>query len=110
MELTLRPHRTRAPLVPLVDDPLQLFDWFRIVVDLQLQYGVVVQPHAAVLLHDDERRRLLTARIAAAGLSPLERRDEALRQVAGRLLERVDHVRDDRFARKNVALSGAELP
>ena len=44
--------------------------------------------HAAVLLDDHHRRRLLPALVAAAGLAAFERRHQALRQVAGRLLER----------------------
>ena len=39
-----------------LDEAAQLFDRLRVVVDLQAKDGIVVQPHATVLLHDDHRR------------------------------------------------------
>ena len=58
----------------------------------------------------DHRGRLHAARVAARGLTGVERRHQAQRQVAGRLLEGLHHVVDHRFAGEDVALRGAELP
>src|SRR5262249_61188773 len=75
---TFRGHSARPPFIPLPPQPLQLGDRRLAVVDLQPQHRVVVQPDAAVLLHDDQRRRLLPALVAAAGLTAFERSDETL--------------------------------
>src|SRR4029079_6701431 len=55
----------------------QLLDRLGIVVHLQAQDDVVVQPDAAVLLHDQQRRRLLAAGVAAGCLPASERGDKA---------------------------------
>src|SRR5712691_6450637 len=101
-------HRPWTALVPFLDAALQLFDWLRVVVDLQAQNRVVVQPDAAVLLHDHERCGLLAARVAPSGLAAFEGGDEALRQVSFGALEGLDHVLDDGGPSEDVALRGGE--
>src|SRR5471032_2075316 len=54
----------------------QLFNRLGAVVHLQMQLDVVMQPHAAFLLDDDERCGFLTALVAAGSLPSLERSDE----------------------------------
>src|SRR6185503_20176519 len=54
----------------------QLLDRLWVVVDLQAQHNVVVQPDAGVLLDDEERGGLLTAMISASGLAGFERCDQ----------------------------------
>src|SRR6266487_6518462 len=107
--LALRRRGAWPALVPFVDEAPQFLDRLGVVVHLQPQDGVVVQPDAAVLLHYDDRGRLLPALVASAGLAAFERGDEALREVTAGLLERVDHVLDDRRSGEDVALSGRVL-
>src|SRR4051812_33430035 len=56
----------------LLHEAAKFFDRFGTVVHLQPKDGVVMKPNAAVLLHDDHRRRFLTTRVAAGELSALE--------------------------------------
>ena len=107
--LALRRDRPRTPGVPLLHQTLQLGDRRLVVVDLQPQDGIVVEPDAAVLLHDDQCGRLLSALVAAAGLTALERGNQALRQMARRVLEPLDHVLHHVRPGQDVALRRGEL-
>jgi hypothetical protein len=101
--------RSEAPRIHL-DQPAHLVERLWIVVDLQAKHDVVVQPDAAVLLDDQHRGRLLAPRISASGLSCIERRHQAQREMAGGLLEGLHHPGHHRFTGEDVPLCGAELP
>src|SRR5512133_2707674 len=60
----------------LLDQPTELGDRFRVVVHLEPQDHVVMQPHAAALLHDQQGRALFAAGVAPGRLPCFERRDE----------------------------------
>ena len=74
------------------------------------EHDVVVQPHAAVLLDDQHRRRLHAAGVAAGRLPGVERRHQAQREMARSSSRTRRPCRDDRLAGEDVALRGAELP
>src|SRR6185295_212685 len=71
--LTFRRNRARMPRIPDLHQPLELPDRLGIVVHLQPQHDIVVEPHAAVLFHDHDRGGLLPALVAAARLAAFER-------------------------------------
>src|SRR5688572_652303 len=108
-----RGDRTRAALVtnriPSLDDATKLFVRVLLIVDLEPQHGVVIQPVAAALLDDHHRRRLHAARIAAGGLAGLERGHESHRQVSAGFFERLDHRVHDLGTGEDVALRRAVL-
>src|SRR5689334_25361294 len=90
----------------LFHQPAQLLDWLWIVVDLEAKHGVVMQPDAAVLPHDQERGGLHPPFVTTCGLPSLECRQQPIGEVALRPLETRDHTVDDRRPGKNISLSG----
>src|SRR5580765_6399130 len=65
----------------------QFLDRLGVVVDLEAEHGVVMQPDASILLDDDESGGLHAAFIAARRLATLERGHETISEVARRALE-----------------------
>jgi hypothetical protein len=50
------------------DKSSQLFDWLRVVINLEPHDYIVVQPHAAIFLYDEHRGRLHPSFIAPGRL------------------------------------------
>ena len=64
------------PLRRLLHQAAQLGDGFGVVVDLKAQHHIVMQPHAAALLHNEECGALFASRITAGALPGFERGNE----------------------------------
>ena len=93
----------------LFNQSSQFPDRLRVVIDLQSQRRIVVQPDAAVFFNDEHSRRLHAAFVAARRLPGFERREQPQRQMPFGRLERLDHPVHDLFARQDIALGRAVL-
>src|SRR6267143_5030301 len=92
------------------EDPVQLLDRPRMVVDPDVDPAVVEAPVPAAVPDHEEGRRLLPAAIASRRLPGAEGREEANRQVALGRFERMAHRLDDVLAREQIALGRKVLP
>src|SRR5690606_32096222 len=90
-----------------LDEAAELLDRLLVVVHLEAEHRVVVQPDATIFLDDEHRGGLHAACVTARRLAGLERGEQSERQVTLRLLERAHHLVHDRLAGEDVALGGA---
>jgi hypothetical protein len=72
--------------------PLQLGDGIRRIVDPDIDEPVVGAEVAAILPNHQQRRRLHSAFVAATRLSGLERSHQSVRQAASAVLERLGKI------------------
>jgi hypothetical protein len=90
-------------------EPPELGEGLRMVLDAQIEEAIRPRAAARRPPHDDERRRLAAADVAAGGFGGVERGEEALGEVALRLLERLRHRRPDALAPHEVRLHRESL-
>src|SRR5262249_44397814 len=102
--IAFRVRDSTRPLRRFFDKASPLSDGLRIIVDLQAQADVVLQPHAATLLYDEHRGALLAARVAACCLTSLERGDESKCERTFRTVVRGQHRVHDTRASEDIAL------
>src|SRR6267143_1357789 len=89
-----------------VEDPEELVDRPRVVVDPEVDPSVVEPAVSARLPDDEEGRGLLTAAVPARVLPRDEGREKLHGEVPDRGLERTGHPRHDPFPRQDVPLAG----
>src|SRR5690606_5752003 len=90
--------------------PLQFFDWLRMVIHPQIHFDIVIAAVPSAFLHNINSSRLFPSAVASCVLSSCDGLQHAFSQWAFRRFKCPAHFTDCFFTDQNIALTGMMLP